>query len=323
SKIHRNTGNTYWVCPGTDPANYDDNRYQAGCDPTASIAQPGFFLSKPIGNISGGFDANIFPGINYPAYIDYLNEKYGGMHNRREDDFVYNVEEKVNSGYFQANFRTERLRGNVGIRVARTKQHAESSDSIERFTDYFADNASGSPMLCTDPAAAALVGHTCDGGFVRLPDALARGKSYGMASLDKTYTDILPRFNIAWGMSDNLVLRGAASKVIARPSYTDIAYPGGLTYYSEEYSNDRRVAGGAPNPGWYGSGSNKNLDPFEAIQYDLSMEWYFQPGAVAGIGLFRKDVKNFTVPVVRDMQMSVGGETVTVQNYSTQANGRD
>lgn len=323
SKIHRNTGNTYWVCPGTDPGNYDDNRYQAGCDSTAGDAQPGFFLSKPIGNIAGGFDANIFPGINYPAYIEYLNNKYGGMHNRRESDFVYNVEEKVNSGYFQANFRTERLRGNVGLRVARTKQHAESSDSVERFNDYFADNASGAPMACTDPAAAGLVGHTCESGFVRLPDALAREKSYVMASLDKTYTDILPSFNIAWDMTDNVVLRGAASKVIARPSYTSIAYPGGLTYYSEEYSNDRRVAGGAPNPGWYGSGSNKGLDPFEAIQYDLSVEWYFQPGAVAGLGLFRKDVKNFTVPVVRDLQMSVGGETVTVQNYSTQANGRD
>src|SRR5262249_6744243 len=46
-------------------------------------------------------------------------------------------------------------------------------------------------------------------------------------------------------------------------------------------------------------------------------------GAVAGVGLFRKDVSNFTVPVVRDMQMNVGGEMVTVQNYKTRANGQD
>jgi len=39
--------------------------------------------------------------------------------------------------------------------------------------------------------------------------------------------------------------------------------------------------------------------------------------------LFRKNVDNFTVPVVRDQQMTVGGETVVVQKYSTEANGRD
>ncbi|HCT26274.1 MAG TPA: hypothetical protein DIW85_08655, partial [Stenotrophomonas sp.] len=87
-----------------------------GCDPTAGDAQPGFFLSNPISNIAGGFNANVFPGINYPAYIDYLNKTYGGSHNRTEEDFVYNVNEKIYSGYFQANFRTERVRGNVGVR---------------------------------------------------------------------------------------------------------------------------------------------------------------------------------------------------------------
>jgi len=322
-KVHRNTGNTYWVCPGTDPADYDNNRYQAGCDNTAGIAQPGFFLSNPISGINGGFNANVFPGINYPAYINYLNDRYGGSHNRTEEDFVYNVNEKVYAGYFQANFRTDRLRGNVGMRVVRTEQFAQSSDAIERFNDYFLDNASGAPMSCTDPAAAAFPTYGCESGFVRLPDSLARQKSFELIGTDKTYTDFLPSFNIAWDITENLVLRGAASKVIARPSYTSIAAPGALSYYSAEYVNDRRVAGGAPQEGWQGHGSNKNLEPFEATQFDVGLEWYFKPGAVAGIGLFRKNVDNFTVPVVRDVQMVVGGESVTVQDYETQANGRD
>ncbi|WP_421575718.1 TonB-dependent receptor [Stenotrophomonas maltophilia] len=320
-KVHRNTGNTYWVCQGLDPSDYDNNRYQAGCDSTAGDAQPGFFLSNPISNIAGGFNANVFPGINYPAYINYLNQTYGGSHNRTEEDFVYDVNEKIYSGYFQANFRTERLRGNVGVRVVRTKQFAQSSDSVERFNDYFVDNANGSPMSCDDPAADPTL--RCQGGFVRLPDNQVRDKVYTLSSLDKTYTDFLPSFNIAWDITDSLVLRGAASKVIARPGYTSIAYPGGLNYISEEYSNDRRVAGGTDTPGWYGSGSNKNLEPFEAIQFDLGVEWYFKPGSAAGVALFRKNVDNFTVPVVRDQQMTVGGQTVTVQKYATEANGRD
>ncbi len=310
-KVHRNTGNTYWVCQGADPGDYS-KRYQTGCDPSAGIAQPGFFLSQPLGDIKGGFNANVFPGIDYPAYIEYLNERYGAMQNRREDDFVYNVGEKVYAGYFQANFRTERLRGNVGLRVARTRQHAESTDSVEKFMDYFVNGPDGKPLPCN-----------CDTQYVRVPESQEKVKSYELAVVDKTYTDVLPSFNIAWDVTENLVLRGAASQVIARPGYTSIAYPGGLQYISQEYSNDRLAAGGAPNPGWYGSGSNKELKPFEATQYDLSLEWYFKPGAVAGVGVFRKDVKNFTVPVVRDAQMTVGGESVTVQNYSTQANGRD
>lgn len=320
-KVHRNTGNTYWVCPGLDPADYDNNRYQAGCDPTAGDAQPGFFLSNPISNITGAFNANVFPGINYPAYIDYLNKTYGGSHNRTEEDFVYDVNEKIYSGYFQANFRTERVRGNVGVRVVRTKQFAQSSDSVERFNDYFVDNASGAPMSCDDPAADPSL--RCQGGFVRLPDPQVRDKVFALSSLEKTYTDFLPSFNIAWDITDTLVLRGAVSKVVARPSYTSIAYPGGLRYISEEYANDRRVTGGTDTPGWYGSGSNKALEPFKAVQADLSLEWYFKPGSVAGISLFRKNVDNFTVPVVRDQQMTVGGETVVVQKYETEANGRD
>ncbi len=30
--------------------------------------------------------------------------------------------------------------------------------------------------------------------------------------------------------------------------------------------------------------------------FDLGLEWYFQPGAVAGVSLFRKNVDNFTLP---------------------------
>ena len=238
-KVHRNTGNTYWVCPGLDPSDYDNNRYQAGCDPTAGDAQPGFFLSNPISNITGAFNANVFPGINYPAYIDYLNKTYGGSHNRTEEDFVYDVNEKIYSGYFQANFRTERVRGNIGVRVVRTKQFAQSSDSVERFNDYFVDNASGAPMSCDDPAADPNL--RCQGGFVRLPDPQVRDKVYALSSLEKTYTDVLPSFNIAWDITDNLVLRGAASKVVARPLH--IAIPVACAT-SAKNANDRRVTGG-------------------------------------------------------------------------------
>lgn len=319
--VHRNTGNTYWACPGA-PEYTGQNRgevwYQNGCDPTAGIAQPGFFLSDPIGDIEGGFNANVFPGIDFPGYVDYLNDRYGGAKRFREPDFVYNVDEQVHAGYIQANFRTERLRGNLGVRLVHTNQKAAATDSIETFVRLLERDANGNLLPCdpNNPPA----GRSCQGGYVWLDE---RQKTFELVSLDKSYTDVLPSFNIAWDIADNWVLRGAASKVIARPAFTSIARPGGLQHITEQYALDRTAIGGGGEAGWSGGGANRDLDPFEATQYDVGVEWYFHPGSVVGLGLFRKDVKNFTVPAVFDQTLTVGGETVTVRNFTTEVNGRD
>ncbi|KRG70576.1 TonB-dependent receptor [Pseudoxanthomonas dokdonensis] len=323
--IHRNTGNSYWVCPGTDPSDYD-NRYWAGrCNSVATQFSPD--LINSLGNLPGGINASAYPAINFPGYIGYLNSTYGPMQTRQEDNFVYNVDEKIYSTYLQANFRTDRLRGNVGVRVARTKQHADSTDKITSYNDYFFDGADGNPLACiqgdTTPAGAPADTFCGSEGYWRLHERVARPESYEIAALDRTYTDVLPSFNLAYDLTDDLVLRAAASKVMSRPSYGDIASPGSLEYYSEEYVDDRRLTGGAGELGWYGSGSNKGLEPYQANQYDLGLEWYFHPGSVAGVGLFRKNIENFAVDVITDVNLLVGGETVTVQNYSTQAGGQD
>jgi TonB-dependent receptor len=321
---HRSTGNNYWVCPGKDAGNYD-NRYQAGCDPTANKFQPQFLYGQSLDNIAGGIQASAFPAIDYATYVNYLNKTYGQMQTRNEDNFVYNVGEKITSAYLQANIKTDRLRGNVGARLVRTKQHADSTDQVENYKDYFF-NVNGAPAPCLAggaPAAGAPAGSGCVSGFTTLPDSIARTQSFVVSSLDRTYNDVLPSLNLAYDLTDTLLLRAAASKVISRPGYGDIAAPGGLQNYSQEYVNDRRLIGGGGNPGWFGSGSNKNLQPYKATQFDLGLEWYFQRGSVLGLDLFRKNVSNFSVPVVMDVAMNVGGENVTVQNYSTSAGGRN
>ncbi|SDQ32363.1 TonB-dependent receptor [Pseudoxanthomonas sp. CF125] len=323
--IHRSTGNSYWVCPGTDPGDYDNRYWNGRCNDVATQFSPDFLYA--LGNLAGGIDASAYPAINYPAYIAHLNSTYGPMQTREEDNFVYNVDEKIYSTYLQANFRTDRLRGNIGVRIAKTKQHADSTDKVTSYNDYFFDDANGNPLACQQGAAApggAPADTYCGSeGYWRLSDSVARPESFEVSSLDRNYTDVLPSFNLAYDLTEDLVLRAAASKVISRPSYNDIAAPGSLEYFSEEYVNDRRLTGGAGQQGWYGSGSNKGLEPYEATQYDVGLEWYFQPGSVVGVGLFRKNVSNFTVPVIADVQTVINGETVTVQNYATEAGGRD
>lgn len=323
--IHRSTGNSYWVCPGTDPGDYDNRYWNGRCNSVATQFSPDFLYA--LGNLAGGIDASAYPAINYPAYIAHLNSTYGPMQTREEDNFVYNVDEKIYSTYLQANFRTDRLRGNIGVRIAKTKQHADSTDKVTSYNDYFFDDANGNPLACqqgaTAPGGAPADTYCGSEGYWRLSDSVARPESFEVSSLDRNYTDVLPSFNLAYDLTEDLVLRAAASKVISRPSYNDIAAPGSLEYFSEEYVNDRRLTGGAGQQGWYGSGSNKGLEPYEATQYDVGLEWYFQPGSVVGVGLFRKDVSNFTVPVIADVQAVINGQTVTVQNYATEAGGRD
>jgi len=324
----RSTGNNYWVCPGSD-GNYDD-RYQNGCDPDAGTFNASYLYAQSLGNIAGAFKASAFPAINYPAYIEHLNQTYGAMRTRNEDNFVYNVNERISSFYLQANVKTGRLRGNLGLRVVHTRQHADSTDQVDYYDDYFFNGPDGNPAPCVagGPALGAPAGSGCISNFTTLPDSDAspdtrHRSTFVVSALDRSYTDVLPSFNLAFDLTDNLLLRAAASKVISRPGYGDIASPGGLNYYSQEYVNDRRLTGGSDQPGWFGSGSNKALEPYKAAQYDLGLEWYFQRGSVLGLGLFRKNVSNFSVPVVRDVALDVGGETVTVQNYATSAGGRN
>jgi TonB-dependent receptor len=322
---HRSTGNNYWVCAGADPTNYD-KRYQAGCDSTANRFQPKFLQPNSLDHLAGGISASAYPAIDYPGYISYLNQTYGQMQTRNEDNFVFNVDEKIAAAYLQANIRADRLRGNIGLRLVRTRQHADSTDSVDNYNDYFYNGADGKPAPCQaggKPAIGAPAGSGCVSGFTTLPDSTAHTSTFVVSSLDRSYTDVLPSFNLAFDLSRDVLLRAAASKVVARPSYGDIAAPGGLQNYSQEYVNDRRLIGGGDQQGWFGEGSNKQLEPYKATQFDLGLEWYFHRGSVLGAGVFRKNVSNFAVPVVLDMPLNVGGNTVTVQHYSTSAGGRN
>src|SRR3546814_3490652 len=78
----------------------------------------------------------------------------------------------------------------------------------------------------------------------------------------------------------NLLVRGAVAKVVARPGYGDLAGARSLTFNSDPFVFDRAEFGALP--GWFGNGGNFNLKPFNAWQYDLGVEWYFHRGSVLG-----------------------------------------
>jgi len=90
-------------------------------------------------------------------------------------------------------------------------------------------------------------------------------------------------------LSDTLVLRGGAAKVVAFPNTEDLN--NGVTLNNNAVFDGNGVQ---TSPGT-GSGGAPDLDPFKATQYDLSLEWYYGGQGLLSAGLFYKDVSTFIV----------------------------
>ena len=305
-QIQRETGRNEWYA---DPATL--RRYQD--TPAGAVAQPEYFHQSPIGNINGGFEANLFPGIDYARYLEIIEERYGPNVRVPEPNNLYNLREEVIAGYGQLNFASGALRGNVGLRVAHTRQNSKTSDRLQYLDDYCVDGPGG-PLDPNRP-----IGR--DGNCQIRP--LAERETIVNVRLDedRSYTDVLPSMNLVYEASSTLLLRGAVAKVVARPAIANLAGSRSLTYRSAAYAFDRDQFG--EFEGWSGSGGNSQLEAFAAWQYDIGVEWYFRPGSVIGTTLFRKDVSNFIVPLVMDVTRNVAGQQVLIEAYSTVANGSD
>ncbi|WP_417451046.1 TonB-dependent receptor [Kordiimonas sp.] len=99
---------------------------------------------------------------------------------------------------------------------------------------------------------------------------------------EASYSEILPSFNIAIDLADDVILRGSAARTMARPQYVDMYVNPNVTGSNDDLPNNQFWIVG-----------NVGLKPFVANQFDLGVEWYFAEGSLFSVGVFMKDVKNF------------------------------
>lgn len=284
AELHRETNNTFFITQEgasqiasgeLDPfaqGAIDEVSYQwiGGMPDLAMVLN-----DKAEQTIPGGFDVNIMPTINWDDYRDAVTSNYAKF-TRREPDFVFDIEEKINAAYLQADFSFGDFRGNVGVRYVETKTTVMSSDKINYFLDDI-DDVTQEDIL----------------GNRRLIDV--------ETTTARTVKDqqFLPSFNLVWEASDNLVVRAAAAKTMSRAPFNDLGAPEQLTFISQEWADDRLEFRGNPvEPGWQGSGGNKALKPFESVQLDISAEYYYGVGSAVGMAVFNKEVDNFIVPLI-------------------------
>lgn len=105
---------------------------------------------------------------------------------------------------------------------------------------------------------------------------LSTGTVTSLVTATHDYNNVLPSLNLTAELQEDLLLRFGAGTVIRRPNVGSLRNRTTLSLSS-----------------FTGTAGNVQLDPFEADQFDISLEWYFSDeGALTG-GLFYKDVKNF------------------------------
>ena len=106
-----------------------------------------------------------------------------------------------------------------------------------------------------------------------------------LTTVERTYNDTLPSLNIALEVTDSIIVRAAAAKVMARPNGggqttgLGILAPGAAVTISG--SNKTVTAG------------NPEIDPYRADSYDLAFEWYFAEDSLLSVALFLKEVDSF------------------------------
>ncbi|NKF22529.1 TonB-dependent receptor [Solimonas marina] len=153
---------------------------------------------------------------------------------------TWDLTQKNAAGYAQLNFANESVRGNIGVRQVHTKTESAA---------YVIPN-NAAPVL---PA----------------PEGWWQSQS-------NTKNNFLPSFNIAWDVTNQIVLRGAAAKVIAWAPYNLMV--------NQTFLNDTVLTG---------SGGNPDIDPYKSYNYNVSAEWYFAPQSVLAVSGFYKDVQNY------------------------------
>ena len=181
----------------------------------------------------------------------------------------YDVEEDTLALYVNANVASGPWFGNVGVRWIATDTTARTAIDSIVFVD---DPTPGIPTSSPDVTYSAAQPLTQKG----------------------SYDKLLPSLNLGYWVREDLAIRAAAAKVMARPSLNQLA----PTRIDNTLDRTYLVI----------YDGNADLKPVEADQADLSVEWYFDAKSVLSGAVFWKDIEGFiTQELQEDVDIGVLG----------------
>ena len=104
---------------------------------------------------------------------------------------------------------------------------------------------------------------------------------------DRSYDEWLPSFNLRYDISDEVIVRFGAARVMSRPDLTILSPSTNINIQTASVS--------AQNP---------QVNPYLADQIDLSLEWYIGNGGVLAIAPFVKYIDSFIVAATNETELT-------------------
>ncbi|MEW6997787.1 TonB-dependent receptor [Colwelliaceae bacterium BS250] len=179
----------------------------------------------------------------------------------------YEISEKTYAFYakmnFYGNLGSIPFQGQAGVRYVKTELESDGFelDDME---------------VVTDPETGIIT-------KISIPD----DAGYVPTSAENDYDHILPSVSINFELHDEVNLRVAAAQTILRPDLLKMTAT--RTIWPYELGDGQQ-----PNPDvMVGTSGNPYLEPIEADQLDISLEWYPREGTYIAIAPFYKDLDAF------------------------------
>ena len=116
-------------------------------------------------------------------------------------------------------------------------------------------------------------------------------------SFEGDYTDILPSINARLSLTDELILRVATSRVMTRPTLSDLSPRQSI----QTNPGNETIRQGNPD-----------LEPFRATQFEAGLEWYFDDLSLLSFTAFYKNIDSFVTLVTTPQQVDEVVFQVTV-----------
>lgn len=109
------------------------------------------------------------------------------------------------------------------------------------------------------------------------------GDGFNQQDFENSYVNFLPSIHLKANPFNNFIARLSWTNTIGRPDYDQLSGTSELEFQEIEASGT-----------YTGSfeGANPDLKPYESMNLDLALEYYFQSGGIVSLGGFYKDIKN-------------------------------
>ena len=225
-------------------------------------------------------DGQTINGVTYPEnYSDLMTPVRNAVKS-------YAVSEETWAGYAQVDFEGDSWFANIGGRLVHTKTSVDYA--VNEITSIVFQDSGGATSHYD----------------VTYSEAVPQSDT-------GSYTKFLPSLNVGYWLREDLIVRFAAAKTMARPSLNqfaptreDYAYDGDFSIYVD---------------------GNVDLKPITANQMDVALEWYFKEGSALTAAVFWKDIDGFVtsqasydVPIAGQdfyVEQPVNGQSAKVKGF--------